>query len=105
MKGTDFYVNVPLSLILNVSDRDFKVWAVLCSFHEWEWKDGKPTVSKPGSCFPSLRAIAERAHCSVDTVSRSLKHLEALGYVVRIHRFHDDGGKAANEYRLIANPE
>ena len=105
MKGTDFYVNVPLSLIMNLSDRDFKIWAVLCSFHTWEWKEGKPTVSRPGSCFPSLKRIAERARCSIDTVSRSLKHLEAAGYIVRQHRFHDNGGKDSNGYTLIANPK
>ena len=104
MKQAPFYATVPLG-VLDLSDKDLRIWVALCSFSAWEWKDGKPTVSQPGSCFPSLTAIAERARCSLPTVKRSLNRLEAAGCIVREHRFHDDGGKDSNGYTLIANPK
>ena len=99
------YATVPLPENSALKPQDYAVWLSLCSFTTWEWKNGKPTTSGPGSCFPSLRKIAERVNCSVDTVKRSLNHLEAAGYIVREHRFHDDGGQDSNGYTLIANPK
>ena len=104
MKQTPCYATIPLGM-LDFSDKDLRIWVALCSFAAWQWKDGKPTVSQPGSCFPSLKRIAEMAHCSVDTVKRSLNHLEAAGYLVRQRRFRDNGGKDSNCYTLIANPK
>ena len=104
MSQSPFYATVPLG-VLDLSDTDLRIWVTLCSFAAWEWKDGKPVASKPDSCFPSLRLIAERAHCSVSAVQRSVKNLEGAGFIVREHRFHDNGGKDSNAYTLIASPK
>ena len=82
---------------------DWAVWAALCTFCEWERAKGKPIKSKAGSCFPSDKAIAKRAHCSVATVKRCVRRLEELGYVSRTERHGDKGEQRSNDYTLYAN--
>ena len=96
------YATVPMLEEPELQLQDYAVWLSLCSFSVWEWTDGKPIISLPEKCFPTMKAIAARVHCSVDTVKRSLKRLETAGHIVRTHQFRDDGGQAANNYTLRA---
>ena len=90
---------------------DIAVWYALCSFCKWERDTkGAPVISKAGSCFPTLEAIAERAYISVDSVRRSLRNLERLGYVRTAARYGkrnkgEKGEQRSNGYTLITNPE
>lgn len=52
--------------------------------------------------FPSRRRLAERAECSVDSVDRALKRLEAAGLIGPPQRRpHDRGGLSSNLYTLL----
>jgi hypothetical protein len=57
-----------------------------------------------GVCWPSHRFISERAECSVATVERSLKRLEAGGFITIRPRFVAEEGQGkrqtSNEYLL-----
>jgi len=54
-----------------------------------------------GTCWPSMATIAKLARCARETVARSLKHLEAQGYLKRTARFRPDGGVTSNVYQLM----
>ncbi len=54
-----------------------------------------------GTCWPSMATIAKLARCARETVARSLKHLEARGYLKRTARFRPDGGVTSNVYQLM----
>src|SRR5208283_3936170 len=54
-----------------------------------------------GTCWPSMATIAKLARCARETVARSLKHLEARGYLKRTARFRPDGGVTSNAYQLM----
>jgi len=84
---------------------DLAVWVALCSFAQWKYVKGSPTKTKDGSCFPTDRAIAERAHCSIRSVKRSIKTLESLVLVVRAPRHGEDGEQRSNDYTLFADPQ
>lgn len=51
-------------------------------------------------CYPGQASIAERAMCSVDTVQRSIKRMEAAGLLTRRHRGSSDGGRSSDLFRL-----
>jgi hypothetical protein len=52
-----------------------------------------------GECWPSLPAIAEKAHCSLSTARRSLRKLERLELVLT-----DPGGGRHKPNRVRVNP-
>jgi DNA-binding transcriptional MocR family regulator len=52
------------------------------------------------SSFPSRKKLAEVGMCSVDTVDRANKRLEARGLISKSERLHARGGKASNCYTL-----
>src|SRR5271169_6320957 len=54
-----------------------------------------------GTCWPSMATIGKLARCARETVARSLKHLEARGYLKRTARFRPDGGVTSNVYQLM----
>ena len=54
-----------------------------------------------GTCWPSMATLGKVARCSRETVARSLKHLEARGYLKRTARFRPDGGVTSNVYQLM----
>jgi len=91
------FVNEPI-----LTPADLAVWFALCSFAKWEYIKGKPTRTKEGSCFPTDRAIAERAHCGERSVRNSIKKLESLGHVIRTPRHGKNGEQRSNDYVLIA---
>lgn len=54
-------------------------------------------------CFPSRRTLARIAMCSLDTVDRAIKRLEAVGYVRKEAR-QGARGLTSNAYTLITDP-
>jgi len=55
------------------------------------------------SCWPKQETLAEIAgHCSVDTVQRHLRKLEADGYVTRERRHLSNGNRTSDRYVLGA---
>lgn len=56
-------------------------------------------------CFPSQAVLAEIAECSVDTVQRHLKKLEAAGYIQRSRRHTTDGNRTSDRYMLSVGNE
>lgn len=59
-----------------LTDGDVRVLAALGSF-----------ANPQGECFPSVRAIAQRAGKATRSVHRSLNALEGCGYVERVNRW------------------
>jgi len=68
------FVMLPLSVIRDphLTPNDFRVLAVILS-HDWEANDN--------GCTASQRTIAREAQASESTVKRSIKRLEASGYI------------------------
>lgn len=80
------YGIVPVIINSELNGASTATWAALCSFCKWERDSkGDPIVSKAGSCFPSLAAIAERANISVTAVRYSIRTLEMLESVEKGH--------------------
>lgn len=55
------------------------------------------------TCFPSRRTLAQIAMCSVDTVDRALKRLEAAGMITKGER-EGARGQTSNVYSLACTP-
>jgi DNA-binding Lrp family transcriptional regulator len=53
--------------------------------------------------FPSFNTIANLVHCSRSTVIRTIKKLEALGWI-RIEQRRDERGFSSNVYYLLPDP-
>jgi len=53
-----------------------------------------------GCCYPAQATLAEMAECSVDTVQRGLKKLEAMGLISRERRHSKTGNRSTDHYRL-----
>jgi len=53
---------------------------------------------------PSRRAIAERMHCSRDTVDRALRELQAIGAVQVVPQTSEHGDPTSNLYVLAVRP-
>lgn len=52
-------------------------------------------------CFHSTRTIAENLNISQRTVSRAINELESEGYILRINRYRQNGGKSSNLYEIL----
>jgi len=55
------------------------------------------------TCFPSRKKLAEVGMCSLDTVDRANKRLEARGLIRKDRRLHEAGGLASNCYVLCVD--
>lgn len=53
-----------------------------------------------GTCWPSVRRIAEDLKLSRRTVQRALADLERHGFLERTHRRRPNGSLTSNFYRL-----
>lgn len=53
-----------------------------------------------GECFPSQSTLGAIAECSVDTVQRHLKRLEADGFLIRHRRHTTNGNRTSDRYEL-----
>ena len=85
---------------------DIAVWFSLCSFARWVCNNrGEPVHSLPGSCFPTIKAVARRARCSIRAAEMSIRRLEALGHVVVEARHDEKGARKSNGYLLFSFPQ
>lgn len=57
-----------------------------------------------GLAFPSRSSLSKRMRCSVDTVDRALRELEALPAIVTTRRYGADGAPTSSLYRLLSTP-
>lgn len=105
------YVTGPLIIHSELDGSSTAAWYSLCSFCKWERDSkGEPVISKAGSCFPTLEAIAGRANISVPSVRRALRNLERLGYLRTEARYGKrnkgkKGEQRSNGYTLFATPQ
>lgn len=78
----------------------------------WAWEQTLPPGSKlilmsladaadeDGLCWPRIRVIAQKCCMSERTVQRTLKDLEAKGYLRVDRRYRRDGSQSSNAYYL-----
>lgn len=72
---------VPILDDKELSLTDIAVWFALCSFAKWTVNAYGNYVFKANNMFPSMKTLANRAHCSVSSAKRSIHKFERLGYV------------------------
>lgn len=82
------FENAILSLDLSIYEK--MVYIVLCSH-----------ASKEGSCYPSVKKIAEEASCSRTKVFESLITLEKLGVIARSRQIFEGRGQTASLYEIL----
>ena len=63
----------------------------------------KDRINKDGTCWPSIRTIAQDLHLSRATVQRALNDLCAAGYLSKENRWRENGGCTSNLYRICNN--
>lgn len=85
-------------LDLEISDRALRLYTILSRYADQE-----------GKAFPSRRTLATRLRCSVDSVDRAMKELDAEHLVMAVHRYEDDGTgtlrrQTSNEYAVVRHP-
>lgn len=97
VKRRTLYAKTPNIDGANVSGLCFAVWSALCSYAKWDVQNGVFVSSVPGSCVPRLSLLSVRSHCSVDTVRRCIKELEAAGYVRVSSRYSPPSARAKTE--------
>jgi len=86
---------VPEWLIdLDVSDRAFRLYALLARFAD---SDGTNAI-------PGRKRLAERLRCSIDSIDRAIAELIAAGAILREHRYRD-GRQTSNDYVVLRIPE
>lgn len=61
-------------------------------------------TDKNGYCWPSIAAVADRAHCRHDRVRKVLRKARRLGYVIASIRLGKDGKQTSNLYQLRHKP-
>lgn len=101
------YGSVPV-ITKDISVTAWAAWSALCSFCHWKRKNGQPWISIQGSCFPTIKKLAERSHLSIRATRNAVRELEDAGYVrteeVYIKRTRGEKGEqGANRYTLYAN--
>lgn len=102
------YAKVPnLSFLPGVLDgSDVATWYALCSYARWECgPKGEPIRTAPGSCYPTVRALAMRGGVSTRAVHLALRKLEGLGMVRTEARYAENGGRRSSGYTLFAEPQ
>jgi pyocin large subunit-like protein len=57
-------------------------------------------AGKEGTCYPSVRYVAEMCNMHPDTVRDHLRHLEAIGLLKREKQIVD-GRQTSNKYRFM----
>jgi hypothetical protein len=83
------YTRLPDALIAALSPREHQLVHALLSYR---WTDA-------AAIYPRIGVLAERLDWSARTVQRTLRSLEAGGWIVSVARYRDDGGRTSNEYR------
>ena len=68
---------------------------------EFTEKEVKPIAAEAdGTCWPSVRRIAENLKLSRRTVQRALADLERHGFLERTHRLRPNGSLTSSLYRI-----
>lgn len=85
--------------------KKFKMLNIICESCELSGKEKQVAhyfvykSNKIGSCYPSVKTIAEHCGVSDRTVQRATKALKEKGYIIVIPRFVK-GRQSSNEYQL-----
>ena len=80
-------------LFADISAQAIRLYAVLARY-----------ADQSNRANPSRRAIAERMHCSRDTVDRALRELQAIGAVQVVPQISEHGDPTSNLYVLAVRP-
>ena len=86
---TGRYTQLPDILIDVLGPREHQLVHALLSY---DWTGDSPI-------YPSVPTLATRLRWSVRTVQRTLRALEAQGYIITEARYRDDQGRTSNLYR------
>jgi hypothetical protein len=73
-----------------VSDRAIRLYAVLVRYADTN-----------GRAFPARKRLAERVHCSLDSVDRATRELVNVGVMTVIPRKNADGSPSSNDYLIL----
>jgi DNA-binding transcriptional MocR family regulator len=85
----DRYTRLPDALLDVLTPREHQVIHLLLSYR---WTDD-------ALIYPSIRTMAARLRCSDRTIQRTIRQLEARGYLVVVPRFRADTGQQSNLYQ------
>ena len=91
---SDVYFSIVPEWVIDapISAQAVRVYAVLCRYAD---KDD-------GTCFPSIKTLAERIHVSESTIKRALKELKAIGAIKSQKRFDKaTGEQTSNLYTVM----
>lgn len=58
-----------------------------------------------GTCFPSVKTIANDCGVSERTIQRNMNILVEQGFIIKEERYRDNGGQSSNLYRLQMESE
>ena len=61
----------------------------------------KDRTNRDGTCWPSIRTIAEELKLSRATVYRALDDLCKAGFLTREQRWRENGGRTSNLYKIV----
>jgi len=95
---SDVYFSIVPEWVIDapISAQAVRVYAVLCRYAD---KDD-------GTCFPSIRTLAERINVSESTIKRALKELKAIGAIKSQKRFDKaTGEQTSNLYTVMRSKE
>ena len=53
-----------------------------------------------GDCWPAVKTIARDLHLSRATVPRAIRDLERSGWLVKEHRWRENGSSSSNLYKI-----
>ena len=88
---SEFYFSIVPEFVVDCGKpRAIQVYAILARYADRE-----------GTAFPGRPLIAERAQCSIDTVDRALRELEALKAIEVQRTKKPDGSYERNVYTLL----
>ena len=95
---SDVYFSIVPEWVIDapISAQAVRVYAVLCRYAD---KDD-------GTCFPSIRTLAERIHVSESTIKRAIKELKTIGAIKSQKRFDKaTGEQTSNLYTVMRSKE
>ena len=95
---SDVYFSIVPEWVIDapISAQAVRVDAVLCRYAD---KDD-------GTCFPSIRTLAERIHVSESTIKRAIKELKTIGAIKSQKRFDKaTGEQTSNLYTVMRSKE
>jgi len=60
----------------------------------------KSRTGKDNTCYPSIGTIAKELNMSRNTVQRAIKDLEKAGFLIKVQRWRENGGKSSLLFTL-----